>query len=85
MKLIKIISGSVLVLVALLLLGLEFIAIMDPVGTQLSNDNDPLGTPPPWYSHILPLAIFAGTSYAAYRFLSSSFKEPLPQHPIKPK
>jgi hypothetical protein len=40
-----------LMLLALFLGGFEIIALIDPVGTQMANDADPFGPPPPWPAH----------------------------------
>jgi len=43
------ILGATLALVAALVLFLSIVALIDPVGTKMADDNDPFGTLDPWY------------------------------------
>lgn len=52
--------GFALLGIAALLLVFEVIAIVDPVGTKMADDNDPFGNPyKPWWVHAAWLAIIA--------------------------
>ena len=51
--------GCVLLGLAVLLFGLEIVALVDPVGTKMADDADPFGPPPPWYSHVVGFAVIA--------------------------
>ena len=55
---------GVLLGILMILLGLTgtifgVIAVLDPAGTQLSNDADPFGTPPSWQSSVALTAAYA--------------------------
>lgn len=59
-----------LMFLALFLAGLEFFALLDPVGTKMADDNDPFGPPSPWPSHALFITIIlvlAGSSVVLWR------------------
>jgi hypothetical protein len=49
----------VLLGLAVVLLVLEVIALIDPVGTKMADDNDPFGPPPPWYVHAAWFGVIA--------------------------
>ncbi|MFA6563375.1 MAG: hypothetical protein WCV00_15815 [Verrucomicrobiia bacterium] len=46
MKAVSITAGIGLVLLSLVACGAYLIAIVDPVGTKMADDNDPFGPPP---------------------------------------
>jgi hypothetical protein len=57
--------GLVLLAFATLLLSLELMALADPAGTQLANDADPFGAPPPWYVHAAQWALIVAATLAS--------------------
>lgn len=59
MKVLSITAGIGLTLLSLLACGLFLIAIVDPAGTQMANDNDPFGPPPSRASSAAGLGISA--------------------------
>jgi hypothetical protein len=62
--------GLIVLALAILLLSFELIALADPVGTQMANDADPFGPPPPWYVHAAWFAVIAVLGWASVRLLS---------------
>jgi hypothetical protein len=50
----------VLLVLAGMLLTVELLALLDPVGTKLADDADPFGHPfQPWWAHALWFAVIA--------------------------
>ena len=78
-KLIKALSISVGV--PLLILGLggsifTILGIIDPAGTQLSNDADPVGTPPTLLSSILVCLVYLVILFAGLFLLWRALRKP---------
>lgn len=46
MRIFRITVGAALVLFSLVACGVSLIAIVDPAGTKMADDNDPSGPPP---------------------------------------
>jgi len=65
MRIFRITSGVSLILFSLLACGLSFIAIIDPVGTKMADDNDPFGPPPSRVCSLCKLCIYFGVGAAA--------------------
>lgn len=62
--------GLILLALAILLLSVEMIALADPVGTQMADDANPFGPPPPWYVHAAWFGVIAILGWASARLLS---------------
>jgi Na+-driven multidrug efflux pump len=56
--------GMLLLGIAAVFLLAEFVALTDPMATQMANDADPFGTPPGWKVHAMWLGIGAALSAA---------------------
>ena len=54
---IKRVMGSLLVLVGFVFFAVSLVALVDPVGTQMADDSNPFGPPPPWYAAVIGLAV----------------------------
>jgi nicotinamide riboside transporter PnuC len=66
----RIFVAILLFLVAGLLGLLQFIAIIDPVGTKMADDGDPFGNPfTPWYQHAIIALIIVACVVIASRLL----------------
>ncbi len=65
----RIILGVFLAVPSLLILGIEIMAILDPVGIQMANDNDPFGEPPGIGAHIFQLCFSGVCALLAYILL----------------
>lgn len=68
----QILLGLILIGIGCLVGLLEIIALIDPVGTKMSDDADPFGNPYiPWYIHacyiIFVLACFGFSFWLFYR------------------
>ena len=61
--------GFALLGLAAVLLLFEVIALFDPVGTKLADDNDPFGPPPPWYVHVVWFGVIAAVGVLGARFV----------------
>ena len=55
MRIIIGVFGFILLFVGLIGIPIALLAIFDPVGTQMADDNSPLGTPPSLFGSILLL------------------------------
>jgi len=51
------ILGIVLLVVFGIAVIIYAVALIDPVGSQMANDGDPFGTPPPWQYAALGLIV----------------------------
>ena len=60
--------GGFLLAVAALLSFISLIAPVDPVGTQMANDADPFGPPPPWHVPAPMLAASLGLGWLSLWF-----------------
>ena len=65
----RIFVGFVLLALAAVLLFFEVIALIDPVGTKMADDNDPFGPPPPWYVHVVWFGVIAAVGALGAKFL----------------
>ena len=54
------IIGSLLALVGVVFFLISVIALVDPVGTQMADDTNPFGPPPPWYAAVIGGILSAG-------------------------
>jgi hypothetical protein len=67
----KIPASILLAIVGLIVIGVAVIGILEPIGTQMANDADPFGQPPPlWHGMILMgfgLACIATSAYLLSR------------------
>ena len=73
MKFFCIIAGIGLVLFSLVACGVSLIAIIDPVGTQMADDNDPFGTPPSRRFSVSALCVFIAIGAAGVYVVRRSF------------
>ena len=55
MRIIIGVFGFILLFVGLIGIPIALLAIFDPVGTQMADDNNPFGTPPSLFGSILLL------------------------------
>lgn len=60
MSLIRTLVGLSLSTLALILFFVAIVAMLDPVGTQMANDNDPFGKPPSQLSSIVLCLLSVG-------------------------
>jgi hypothetical protein len=51
--------GLVVALFGLLATGFGILGILDPVGTKMSDDSDPFGTPPSFLESMIRTLVFA--------------------------
>jgi hypothetical protein len=70
MRVLKAISGLAFVAFGLLGCAVSLLAIIDPVGTKMSDDGDPFGTPPSIMSCLVLLAVFVAVSALGAYLLS---------------
>jgi hypothetical protein len=60
--------GWFLIAVGIISILVGVVALLDPVGTKMSDDGDPFGRPGPWYESailvVLGLAICVAGTYA---------------------
>jgi chromate transport protein ChrA len=73
------IMKKLIALILFLLAGVialvEFIALIDPVGTKMADDADPFGDPHiPWYKHAIFILVIVALILIAYRMFRSSGK-----------
>ena len=68
----KAIAATMLLLSALGLGILEFIALIDPSGTKMSDDADPFGAPIPWSAHALSITFIILLVFSAFALLRHS-------------
>ena len=61
--------GFALLGLAAVFLLFEVIALIDPVGTKMADDNDPFGPPPPWYVHVVWFTVIAAVGALGAKFL----------------
>ena len=52
--------GVLLALVGLVFFLASLVALVDPVGTQMADDSNPFGPPPPWYAAVTGCVVSAG-------------------------
>lgn len=70
------IGAALLLLLAVLLALGEVVAILDPVGTKMSDDGDPFGDPyRPWYVHASYFAVSFACAGGAWLLLRPRKKE----------
>ena len=54
--------------IAVVLLFFEIVALVDPVGTKLSDDGDPFGNPyQPWWVHAIWFLVISLIAWAGFR------------------
>lgn len=70
MKALKAISGAVFLAFGLFGCAVTFFAIIDPVGTQLADENNPFGTPPNIASSLTRLMVYGAISVLGAYLLS---------------
>ena len=63
--------ASILLLLFAGVLGVvQFLAIVDPVGTKMADDGDPFGDPyVPWYQHAVFILIIIACVVVAFRLM----------------
>ncbi len=49
--------GLLLAFIGAVFFAVSVMALLDPVGTQMADDSNPFGTPPPWYAAALGILI----------------------------
>ncbi|MFN7944028.1 MAG: hypothetical protein U0Z53_01530 [Blastocatellia bacterium] len=49
--------GGLALLLGGIALPFELLALIDPVGTKMSDDGDPFGPPPGWQQHAIYLTV----------------------------
>jgi hypothetical protein len=57
---VRFIIGSLLAIVGLVFFLVSLVALFDPVGTQMADDSDPFGPPPPWYAAVVSGIVSGG-------------------------
>lgn len=69
--------GGMLVFGVGIIIGLvELIALLDPVGSKMSDDADPFGDPYiPWYVHAIYILITISFFYFGYLLMRSAEKK----------
>jgi len=72
-KNLKITTGIILFLMGLFFLAFELLAIIDPVGTQMSDDSNPFGEISLW-PYIFWAVIITLLFWGAYRLLYRSLR-----------
>jgi len=73
MRVFSIIAGVVLALLSLVACAVSVIAIVDPVGTQMADDNDPFGPPPSRLFSLSMLGVSAAVGAAGVYLIAKSF------------
>jgi hypothetical protein len=73
MKVFCITAGLSLILLSLVACGVSIIAIVDPVGTKMADDNDPYGSPPSRYSSLAILSVSVAVGAAGICLVRRSF------------
>jgi hypothetical protein len=75
----NLIKGAIsvfLFLLGFLVLGVEVIGLVDPVGSKMADDGDPFGDPyRPWYFHASYFAFVIGCFVVAYFIAKSANKK----------
>ncbi len=75
---IKAVSSVFLFLLGFLVLVMEILALIDPVGTKMADDGDPFSDPyQPWYVHTLTFAFSISCFFIGCLLAKSSNKKEL--------
>jgi amino acid permease len=75
---IKVVISVFLFLLGFLVLVMEILALIDPVGAKMADDGDPFGNPyQPWYVHALTFAFSIGCFFIGCLLAKSSNKKEL--------
>jgi hypothetical protein len=70
--------GFILLFVGLIGIPIALLAIFDPVGTQMADDNNPFGTPPSLFGSILLLLFCLSISvFGGFLVRKSIRKQPV--------
>ena len=74
MKAVSITAGIGLVLLSLITCGVLLVAIVDPAGTKMADDGDPLGPPPSRLGSASGLLVSAVIGAAGVHLIYKSFR-----------
>ncbi len=61
-KIVAAVAGLFLLLGGIVGTAVSLLAVLDPVGTKMSDDADPFGTPPSFFSSLSILLVYLGVS-----------------------
>ena len=56
----RFIIGPLLTFIGVVFSVVSLVALVDPVGTQMADDSNPFGPPPPWYAAVIGGILSAG-------------------------
>lgn len=76
MKVFCITAGVGLLLLSLVACGVSLIAILDPVGTQMADDNNPFGLPPSRLYSVCALCVSVAIGAAGAYLVRRSSRSP---------
>jgi len=68
--------GGLALLLSGIALPFELLALIDPVGTKMSDDGDPFGPPPGWKHHAVSLTVIACLFLLGFTLLKRKMPQP---------